>query len=78
MVVAMVSLMRGMKVNHGVAMTGEITLRGNVTAVGGIKEKVRQSPRVASTRTDLLFYRYSPLTEQVSERFCFPTRTRKT
>ena len=42
MVVAMVSLMRGMKVNHGVAMTGEITLRGNVTAVGGIKEKVRR------------------------------------
>ena len=43
MVVAMVSLMRGMKVNHGVAMTGEITLRGNVTAVGGIKEKVSRS-----------------------------------
>lgn len=39
----MVSLMRGIKVRKGVAMTGEITLRGHVTPVGGIKEKVRAS-----------------------------------
>nr|CRX79164.1 hypothetical protein ls5930a1_00188 [Leucosporidium scottii] len=40
MVVAMVSLMRGIPQLQGVAMTGEITLRGLVTPVGGIKEKV--------------------------------------
>lgn len=53
MVVAIVSLMRGIKVNHGVAMTGEITLRGNVTPVGGIKEKVLGAHR-AGIRTLLL------------------------
>jgi ATP-dependent Lon protease len=39
-VAALVSLMTDKPVRSGVAMTGEITLRGKVTPVGGIKEKV--------------------------------------
>ena len=40
MVSALTSLVTGIKVRSDVAMTGEITLRGNVLPVGGIKEKV--------------------------------------
>jgi len=37
---ALTSLLTGVPVNHEIAMTGEITLRGTVLPVGGIKEKV--------------------------------------
>ncbi len=36
---ALVSALSGRKVSKDVAMTGEITLRGNILAVGGLKEK---------------------------------------
>ena len=36
---ALVSLLTGKPVRHDFAMTGEINLRGNVTAIGGVKEK---------------------------------------
>jgi len=40
MICALTSLVTGIKVRSDVAMTGEITLRGTVLPVGGIKEKV--------------------------------------
>jgi ATP-dependent Lon protease len=43
--VTLVSLLTGRRVSHEVAMTGEISLRGLVLPVGGIKEKVLAAKR---------------------------------
>jgi ATP-dependent Lon protease len=40
MCTALFSLLTGQKAKRNIAMTGEITLRGNILPVGGIKEKV--------------------------------------
>ncbi|HKF55402.1 MAG TPA: S16 family serine protease, partial [Blastocatellia bacterium] len=42
---ALVSALSGKAVKRSVAMTGEITLRGNILPVGGIKEKVLAARR---------------------------------
>jgi len=39
MATAILSAMTGRKIKAGIAMTGEITLRGRVLAIGGLKEK---------------------------------------
>jgi len=45
MVTSLASMFTGRPVKPAVAMTGEITLRGKVLAVGGIKEKVLAAKR---------------------------------
>jgi ATP-dependent Lon protease len=46
---ALASLLSGRLVRHDIAMTGEITLRGRVLPVGGIKEKVLGARRAGIT-----------------------------
>ncbi|MBQ5985027.1 MAG: endopeptidase La [Bacteroidales bacterium] len=45
MVSSMISALRGEKLRSGIAMTGEMTLRGRVLPVGGIKEKILAAKR---------------------------------
>ena len=45
MVTALVSALTGRKVKKAIAMTGEITLRGKVLSVGGIREKILAAKR---------------------------------
>ena len=45
MVTSLVSLLTQRKVKSKLAMTGEITLRGKILAVGGIKEKILAAKR---------------------------------
>ncbi|MBN15283.1 endopeptidase La [Pelagibacterium nitratireducens] len=50
MATAIVSVMTGIPVRHDVAMTGEITLRGRVLPIGGLKEKLLAALRGGITK----------------------------
>jgi ATP-dependent Lon protease len=66
MFTALVSMLKGVRIRHDVAMTGEITLRGRVLPVGGIKEKVLAAHRAGIKRI-MLPERNKPDLEEVPQ-----------
>jgi ATP-dependent Lon protease len=79
MYVAIVSLLSGVNCRHDVAMTGEITLRGRVLPVGGVKEKVLAAHRAGIKRVVLPERNEPDLQEVPAEireelEFCFVGR----
>lgn len=66
MFIALVSLLTGRTVHNDIAMTGEISLRGLVLPVGGIKEKVIAAAR-AGIHTVLLPARNKKDYEEIPE-----------
>jgi ATP-dependent Lon protease len=50
MFTALVSLLTGIRIRHDVAMTGEISLRGRVLPIGGLKEKTLAAHRAGIKR----------------------------
>jgi ATP-dependent Lon protease len=50
MVTSIVSVLTGIAVRKDIAMTGEVTLRGNVLPIGGLKEKLMAALRGGITK----------------------------
>jgi ATP-dependent Lon protease len=74
MAVAIISALTGRAVRRDVAMTGEITLRGRVLPVGGVKEKVLAAYRAGMTTVVLPRRNLKDLdevTEDIRERMLF-------
>ena len=46
MIIAIISVMAGIPVKNDVAMTGEMSLRGRVLPIGGLKEKIISSLKI--------------------------------
>ncbi|MFL7812419.1 MAG: endopeptidase La [Anaerolineales bacterium] len=67
MATALVSLFSGRAVRSDVSMTGEITLRGQVLPVGGIKEKVLAAYRAGSKTVILPKKNQADLEEDIPE-----------
>ena len=55
MITSLVSLITNVPVKSKVVMTGEITLRGNVLPIGGVKEKVTAAHRAGIKEVVLPF-----------------------
>jgi ATP-dependent Lon protease len=63
MACALVSLIAGIPVRHDVAMTGELTLRGKVLPIGGLKEKLLAAARAGITTAIIPFANAPELSE---------------
>ncbi|MGH8996765.1 MAG: S16 family serine protease, partial [Acidimicrobiales bacterium] len=63
---ALVSLLRGIPVRPAVGMTGEVTLRGRVLPIGGVRQKVLAAHRAGLTDV-VLPARNGPDLEDVPE-----------
>ena len=68
MVSAMVSAFTGKKIRKALAMTGEITLRGQVLPVGGIKEKILAAKR-AGIKEIIMCHRNKQDVDEIDERY---------
>lgn len=64
---AILSAITKKPVDHSVAMTGEITLRGNVLPIGGLKEKLLAASRVGIKKAIIPFENERDLTEMPAE-----------
>lgn len=65
---AMISVLTGKKVKRSVAMTGEITLRGQVLPIGGVREKLLAAKRAGIERV-VFCKENKPQVEEIPEEY---------